>query len=78
MTKEKIIKESERVLNISKIYIYKRQKNNSDYENEFRKNLVSKGILRESVWKWLKKGVYFKTKNINRVKELLTELGEII
>ena len=78
MTKEKIIKESERVLNISKIYIYKRQKNNSDYENEFRKNLVSKGILRESVLKWLKNGFYFKTKNINRVKELLTELGEII
>ena len=78
MTKEEIIKESERVLNISKKYIYKMQKNNSDYENEFRENLVSKGILRESVWKWLKKNGYMKTKNINRVKELLTDLGEKI
>ena len=78
MTKEEIIKESERVLNISKKYIYKMQKNNSDYENEFRENLVSKGILRESVWKWLKKNGYMKNKNINRVKELLTDLGEKI
>lgn len=78
MTRESIIKESERVLNISKKYIYKMQKNNSDYENEFRANLVSKGILRESVWKWLKKGVPMKTKNINLVKEYLTDLGETI
>jgi hypothetical protein len=35
-------------------------------------------MLRQSVLNWLRKDVDMKTKNINRVKELLTELGEII
>ena len=70
--------ESKRILKISRKFIYKQQENNSSYENEFRSDLVEKGMLRQSVLNWLRKDVDMKTKNINRVKELLTELGETI
>ena len=70
--------ESKRVLNIARKFIYKQQENNPSFENTFRSYLVNKGMLRQSVLNWLRKDVDMKTKNINRVKELLTELGEII
>lgn len=70
--------ESKRILKIARKFIYKQQEDNSSYENEFRSDLVKKGMLRQSVLNWLRKDVDMKTKNINRVKELLTELGETI
>ena len=70
--------ESKRILNITKKYIYRRQENTPSFENTFRSDLVNKGMLRQSVLNWLRKDVDMKTKNINRVKEYLTDLGETI
>lgn len=70
--------ESKRILKISRKFIYKQQEDNPSFENTFRSDLVNKGMLRQSVLNWLRKDVDMKIKNINRVKEYLTDLGETI
>ena len=71
-------KESQRILKLSKKFIAKHQKKGSDFNEAFRKIIMSKGISRISFYNWFNRSVDMKTPNIDKIKQYLIDSGEEI
>ena len=72
------IDQSQRLLKFCKKIIEKKQIIGSDYNIEFRRGLLKTGFCRISFYNWFHLEIHFKQKNIDKVKQYLTDLGEVI